>query len=711
MKKEIHGVNFETGYIDWHRYKAPKAALDRLRKVETEDMDLRTFLDTLDVEEIVSGNSTIEKLPVIWSGEKTKEGLRVACVQLKSGNFENNTMRIASILHRIKMRLGADAPDLVVFPEDLDNENAVENSWLVNTRNGYLGKVVKDTKIGIGYCAGTHDRVSEKIFYYIQPSEDGFQIKKFRKCFYDNDHTENRVFSLGAYKIAFLIGAEASEVTAIEPKSAKGLVNEIEGAKPDLIIVSGNFSGDNSAYFAQRLYRRFKTPIAFINLNNNREFKGGKSAFIFSEKAKENIVLSEDEAILMADVTNQSDPEFVNIFSRISGLPQLTHDNFATAFLSLDEAPLFKGKGLYLIRPAKEEGKLALIFYKDYYHYAWDQGPGWTPDDEENFQKHKSDSQAVDKFIKFANEKLHAKYVESKKDIVYFYQEITDMGGIHADVENLGVYFSENMLEDVLSLLKEYISEITTPNAPKEESSLGQNLTGVLLDKAILPQEYGAKACMLAKAKSIPEINDVVPAAIAVRLTDPPKGISSKDKSTLKDVVKLIEDQTKHKFGKDLLLAARSSPVQSKPGVFSTALYVGFTQDTLDYYASRGQSEFGFETYVYFMQSYIKTVIGKDEKHCNELFQPKEASEKWEIFAKRLAGLLENKYHIAIPKDPYDQLSAAIIAEKEKFIITPESKSVCTGSFPFVLASTYTRNMERSAPINAKRGINGIFRK
>lgn len=215
------------------------------------------------------------------------------------------------------------------------------------------------------------------------------------------------------------------------------------------------------------------------------------------------------------------------------------------------------------------------------------------------------------------------------------------------------------------------------PTIISERASVIQMRADMAMDSAIiestaktpLPDEFGLKIVMLAKTKTESELGDIIPEAVAVRLTNPEKGISPQDRELLQETVKPLEARTHLQFGgtkKPLLFAVRSSPVQSKPGLFSTVLYIGFTQKTLDYYISSGQSEFGFETYAYFLQSYVKAVIGKDEKDCEDFFSAKQTDDTWETYAKGLEQLLKNKYQVTIPADAYDQLSAAIVAVQGK---------------------------------------------
>src|SRR6185295_8915210 len=94
--------------------------------------------------------------------------------------------------------------------------------------------------------------------------------------------------------------------------------------------------------------------------------------------------------------------------------------------------------------------------------------------------------------------------------------------------------------------------------------------------------------------------------------------------------------------------------------------YVGFTRQRLEFFRRRGLTEFGFETYLYFIRSYVEVVLGKQKVECPEVFEDKPAGVSWESHTQNVMDLLETRYRLAIPEDPLEQLAAAIRAVQGK---------------------------------------------
>jgi lipopolysaccharide/colanic/teichoic acid biosynthesis glycosyltransferase/SAM-dependent methyltransferase len=249
--------------------------------------------------------------PITYTGEDEKGShLRVACVQIKEGDFIENTNRMATVVSELKDKLGKNAPSLVIFPENLDavRTTTYSDSEMHNRRKIALQDIATKTGIYIGYSSNQlfenyQDGEIFSMFYYIvKPNERyGNTIPyKFRKY---SHNVEQRVFSIAGYKIGILICMEAEKVAENRENSIKCSKN-IKEAKPDLLLMPSEINARDGVNIARKLYNNpkknnLKIPVAFINLLTK---SGGRSCFIPSRDLGDIVTLSDKEGILMVDV-------------------------------------------------------------------------------------------------------------------------------------------------------------------------------------------------------------------------------------------------------------------------------------------------------------------------------------------------------------------------------------------------------------------------
>ncbi|GEM_PF-6781516 len=242
-------------------------------------------------EEPAAPPETISGLPVTWTNGLEKEGLRVASVQLERRDFEQNTERIRSIVEGLS-ELGPNAPDLVIFPELIDERRCSEDKE--RERIEILEKSANDTGIAIGYCVESDIRTDTGNLvacHIIQPGdeEDNRRFRKF--CF----GSENRSFSVRGHKIALLICVETLSALK-DTVAARKVSEEIENA--DLLLIPSATRLKSSKTWTQILQERYKKPVMLLNRADGD--KAGNSSY----RPYKNKVFSlgDEEEILIADI-------------------------------------------------------------------------------------------------------------------------------------------------------------------------------------------------------------------------------------------------------------------------------------------------------------------------------------------------------------------------------------------------------------------------
>ncbi|MBI3306377.1 MAG: hypothetical protein HYZ84_01035, partial [Candidatus Omnitrophica bacterium] len=168
---------------------------------------------------------------------------------------------------------------------------------------------------------------------------------------------------------------------------------------------------------------------------------------------------------------------------------------------------------------------------------------------------------------------------------------------------------------------------------------------------------FGNKAAQLAL---LAQLGISVPPAMAVRLESIYRDFQEAEIiEEFKLIIRILEEKTGLEFGspkKPLLLAVRSSPVESHPGRFDTVLNAGLTDQTVEALAEWGGEDFAYRSYVEFLQKYAESIfqISRTDPANRELFESSpDAGESWKTFAGRIRA---SRPMSAIPQDPYKQL-------------------------------------------------------
>ncbi len=230
----------------------------------------------------------IAGLPVTYTNDFEKTGLRVSCIQFMNQGFINNTSHMIEIVLKLA-ELGNDAPDLVIFPEVAD-EFITKNE--ADQREKEFKELAGKTDLSIGYFCNIYSPEINILYYIIKPDE----VIKFKKFFY-----ENRVVSIGGYKVAILICLEAHSLAENNVGGIEIVSKDIREHEPDLLIIPAWISKDLAKKSLYGLYEKFGIPVALINTLDS-SIKA-KTSFVISGNPEETISLSRDkERILMVDM-------------------------------------------------------------------------------------------------------------------------------------------------------------------------------------------------------------------------------------------------------------------------------------------------------------------------------------------------------------------------------------------------------------------------
>ncbi len=239
----------------------------------------------------VAPSERINGLDVVWTGTRTKTGLRMACAEIEYGDFENDTSKMAEIVRGLKAALGEDAPDLVVFPEESRMQADYTAEEKVIARQKTLEQAAIDTGMTIGFSAETDTKV---LYYYIGPGGGKAGVRTFVK---GHEGLEDRMLPVptprGEYKIYTLICSESSGkiVNDGQREQFPAMVRDA-----DLVFIPSNLAFGFPAYSASLFHEYFGKPT--VVLNEGGAQKGG------SFFAPANVMtLLENESILMVDIS------------------------------------------------------------------------------------------------------------------------------------------------------------------------------------------------------------------------------------------------------------------------------------------------------------------------------------------------------------------------------------------------------------------------
>ncbi len=191
-------------------------------------------------------------------------------------------------------------------------------------------------------------------------------------------------------------------------------------------------------------------------------------------------------------------------------------------------------------------------------------------------------------------------------------------------------------------------------------------------EEGVLPRQLGRKGKgfidMVRAGLPFPSLAVISSAHVQNEISD--EGVSSGMKAKLlEEAIPRLEQATGKSFGKadkPLLLAVRSSPEFSMPGELDT-VYVGLTDEVLDWYKNAYGEEFASEIEELFLRTYAQTVFNIDEREIldirkrilGEKHLREAAVEELNAISAAYKENLERK-GLAIPPDPNEQLFAAL---------------------------------------------------
>jgi glutamate dehydrogenase/leucine dehydrogenase/predicted amidohydrolase len=243
-------------------------------------------------------------LPVKWFIEKSDNDFKTALVQISEDRFSNNTDKIIEIIYALS-ELGVNAPDLVVFPELIDE---VFYPMDHEKRRELIEKAVRETKITAAYCMERIDksRPNDYKVSYALTSYDGNtvntkEIKKFKQ------EEENRIISIRGrngkeYKIAFLICMEAEHILT-KSSFRRKIDDDIMNA--DLLIVAAGTDSMESKWWPDRLFGYYEghVPVAFVNLSGGSPLSRPVTSYTLKDT---RINLSNNDSILMIGIAGDN---------------------------------------------------------------------------------------------------------------------------------------------------------------------------------------------------------------------------------------------------------------------------------------------------------------------------------------------------------------------------------------------------------------------
>lgn len=134
-------------------------------------------------------------------------------------------------------------------------------------------------------------------------------------------------------------------------------------------------------------------------------------------------------------------------------------------------------------------------------------------------------------------------------------------------------------------------------------------------------------------------------------------------KTDLLPHLKALESESGLRFGdpkKPLLIAVRSDAEDPYPGLLTSVVFVGFTQEILESLVESWGQEMANRYYLHFLQSFGSGVFGIPDERFRSIL----ATESNPVLIVRaFEGLMRELGH-SIPQDPYEQLTLALMAVK-----------------------------------------------
>ncbi len=170
----------------------------------------------------------------------------------------------------------------------------------------------------------------------------------------------------------------------------------------------------------------------------------------------------------------------------------------------------------------------------------------------------------------------------------------------------------------------------------------------VSLDKKPGP-EFGSKAHNLGLLSSSHTTRKMTQPGVAVLQTGE---ASRSDKiEVFRRIVPWLEQA-----GTPLLLAVRSSPEKSAPGIAKSVIYIGMNETTAQALAKTTSPEVAYRTYVWFIKNFMRAV--HPQASIDDGLRQKTNGATWKDYTRLLLDDLGKK-GIVIPDDPYEQLLQA----------------------------------------------------
>lgn len=172
--------------------------------------------------------------------------------------------------------------------------------------------------------------------------------------------------------------------------------------------------------------------------------------------------------------------------------------------------------------------------------------------------------------------------------------------------------------------------------------------------------EFGLKAHNLGILADSHEFRDMTVPGAAIFTADPSGIPDEEKKAVFQRITHRLEKAVKRRLGASegipLLLAVRSSPQESAPGVAKSVIYVGMNEKTREALASSISPTTAWRTYAWFLRNYSMAVHPIESS--DELFRHKPDGMAWEEYTGLLMHALA-KGGIQPPDDPLEQLLSA----------------------------------------------------
>ena len=236
--------------------------------------------------------TVITKLPIKRLAAFTKNGLKIAGVQIKAGKFQENTARMAEIIRQLA-DAGPDRPDLIVFPEDMDEDASLLSSLYIEEVRGKIIKALVDsTGIAIAF-SGSRMRINNKMFVSVI-SPDEKEPAVFTK--YKEDE-ENRRVRIKGRDIAFLICIECGGVLKTRSDERHQYLKNA-----DAVVVIADTTPSSARNWTEGISSYLdEKPVIFVNLARD-DFAGQDSSLFVSSASPIAGIPSEKEEIAVVDI-------------------------------------------------------------------------------------------------------------------------------------------------------------------------------------------------------------------------------------------------------------------------------------------------------------------------------------------------------------------------------------------------------------------------